>query len=278
MVEAYTFWTDSGGGGKTTMCLNVAHALANKGNRVLCWDVDQQRGSLTDAVGLTEYLVDKEINALDAVFDDDKSLADVILSSGKHDIPFDLIPGTLQWEQFDKVLSRSAVPNEWMVFRQAILDAGLHEQYDVILLDCEGRRGLKERNAIVATQNVVIPTAPTRKGRNDVGSARDYIHNRIQKPLADSGTNLKFELKAVVPNKVKQNKSSHSQSLQLLRDDADLPVTDFVFYDRGPYDDALERQESLFDFAESSETRDLYDYEPEILEKYNKLAELITNG
>lgn len=279
MARALSFWTDSGGGGKSTMTMNVADAIEQAGHRVIVWDIDQQKSSLTDYVGFTEYLADSKNNALEAVFDDDKSLNDVILHKDEHEgLPFDLIPGTLQWENFDKVLARENVANEWMVFRSAIADAGLPQKYDVIIIDAEGRRGLKEKNAIVATQNVAIPIFPNRKGRDDVSSGKDYIYNRIQKALADVEVEMDFGLVAVIPNKMKHGKNAHTKTLRMLEGRDDVPLTPFQFYNRGPYDDASDQQMTLRQFAESDEARDLYDYEWEILEKYEKLAQILLAG
>lgn len=278
MVRTVTMWTDSGGGGKSTIALNAAHAISEKGKDVLVWDIDQQRGSLTDYIGFTDYLADDRANALQAVFDDDKTLSDVVLKSDDHDrLPFDLIPGTLQWEGFDKVLARERVPNEWGVFRKALGDANLPERYDVIIIDAEGRRGLKEKNAIVATQNVVMPIFPNRKGRNDVGSGRDYIFNRIQPTLAEMEIDMEFSLNAVVPTKVDMQKNVHQKTMNALRE-RDIPLTPFVMKDRGPYEAALDEQMTLFQYAESDDTRDLYDYEGDVLAKYEKLAETILTG
>jgi len=277
MVRTVTMWTQSGGGGKSTVTMNTAHALEKAGHDVLVWDIDPQRQSLTDYIGMTEYLSNDRANALEAVFDGD--LNDVILSKERHDeLPFDLIPSSFQWSDFDKVLARERVPNEWTVFRQALVKANIPDYYDVLFIDCEGRKGLKERNALIATQNVIVPVFPNRKGRTDVKTAQEYLFNRTQPALADAGIDIEFDINAVVATQVDYNKSIHQDNIGYFQNSDEIPLFPHVFKDRGPYEQAMEEQMTLFEFAESDETRDLYDYEPEVLEKYHYLAQAIMVG
>lgn len=279
MVRTAVVWTDSGGAGKSTITMNVAHALERAGKRTLVWDIDPQKGSLTGHLGLVDHLVDDELTALDAVFDRARSLDDVILERGSEaDLPFALIPSTLAWEGFDERLRNAEIANDWMLFRQAIAESSIPDRFDVMLIDSEGGRRLKERNALVAMQNVVLPVDPNLKGRNSVGSARDYVFNRTQAGLERSGINLPFSLLAVVPNSVKAGKGVHEQTVEMLQADESIPATPFALYNRGPYDAALERKQTLFQFAEDPNSRDLYDYEGEILDKYEALATIIIAG
>lgn len=272
-------WTESGGGGKTTHTINTAHALALDGHDVLVIDGDRQRGgAITDNIGFTEYLNDDRMNVLDAIFEDGQSLNDVILRADDHDrLPFDLIPGTLGWDNFSDRAANSVIANKWMIVRQAVLDAGLADRYDVIIIDAEGGTDLRQKNFIVATQNVVIPTLPNRKGKGSVARGRDFVLNSIRPAMKNSGVDLDFGILAVVPNKIKSSKNVHERTVRELQD-SDFPTTPFVFYNRGPAEDAMDRQQSIFQFAADPDTRDLYDYEHDIVEKFDALGQIILNG
>lgn len=279
MVRTVTFWTESGGGGKSTVSMNTAHALEQAGYDVLVWDVDQQRQSLTGYIGMDEYLANDQYNALEAIFDDHSDLRDVVLSKDEHDgLPFDLIPGTFAWSDFDKITVRERVPSEWTVFRQALAASNLPQQYDVLIIDAEGRTGLKERNALIATQNLIIPAFPNRKGRGDVKRAQEYLFNRTKPALEQAGLSVDFDINAVVATKVDYNKNIHQDNVGYFQNRDDIPLFPYVFKDRGPYEQAMEEGMTLFQFRENDETRGLYDYEPKILDKYHYLAQAIMAG
>lgn len=277
MVQPVTFWTESGGGGKTTLAVNTAHAIQDAGYDVLVFDMDRQRGSITDHLGYTEMLADDQYNAIDAIFADGRTLRDVILRAETHaTLPYDLIPGTFGWNDFGQRASNAAIANPWMIVRNALVDANIPTEYDVIIIDAEGGTDDRQINAIVATQNVIVPVLPNRKGRGNAARARDFVIESVQPAMQRAGVDLDLGVLAVVPTRVR-DKNVHERTIRQLQA-AEFPTPPFVFRSRGPAEDALDRQQTVFQYAENDDTRDLYDYEPEILQKFRELGRIITEG
>ncbi|MCD2205337.1 ParA family protein, partial [Halobacterium sp. KA-6] len=70
MSRAVSVSLQKGGVGKTTIAINLADALAVRGNDVLLVDLDQQ-GNATEGVGLKDDYESSEPNIGDVLTDDD---------------------------------------------------------------------------------------------------------------------------------------------------------------------------------------------------------------
>lgn len=145
-----------GGVGKTTCTIHLAGALNHRGHDVLLVDLDPQ-GTATRGLGFDEYYSD---------IDADTTLHDVLLEfEGKEMInqiirehaEFDLVPSHKQMT-YDIGSKLDGEPRG--EDRLSLAFEELETNYDFILVDCPPTLDLLTDNALLATQNVLLPTYP----------------------------------------------------------------------------------------------------------------------
>ncbi len=174
-----------GGVGKTTVTANLASELAWRGQKVLLIDTDAQ-ASLTFSFVTpdewdTKYKSDKTIKSwFDAVSlgKELPPLSDFVISPpavnrivAKNDGKIDLICSHLGLINVDLELATllggvnmtQAKKNYIKVhgkLREAISDLAEKEDYDIVLIDCPPNFNIVTKNAIVASEQILIPAKP----------------------------------------------------------------------------------------------------------------------
>ncbi|WP_018993341.1 ParA family protein [Thioalkalivibrio sp. ALgr1] len=134
-----------GGVGKTTVTLNLAHALALAGHRVLAIDADPQ-GHLSMAFGLEDPA------GLDQVLQGGARLEDAFSEAGNG---LQIVPAGEQLQEVEN-LNEGGAARGWRL--QKALDR-LEQPFDFVLIDCPPSAGLLGMNAIIAADEMLIPVA-----------------------------------------------------------------------------------------------------------------------
>lgn len=154
-----------GGTGKTTSAVNTAAALADKGQRVLLLDLDQQ-ASATKYVGVDPDHVKVHVYHS---FTQNTPLRAAITPSG---FGFDLIPS-----------------HELMAAVEAMLESGKDEallrdkvaavapDYDFILIDTPPGKAMLTFNAIVAADHIIVPVAAERMAVDGLADLIGHLHS-----------------------------------------------------------------------------------------------------
>lgn len=136
---------NKGGVGKTTSTINLAHALAKRGKRVLAIDMDPQ-GHLTAGLQLG---VPGE--GIDEVLLGNKSLADVTVLVREN---LELIPAGQRLGEMEFMSEGGA--QRGFKLRNALEKK---DEKDFILIDCPPSTGLLGMNALFASREVLIPVS-----------------------------------------------------------------------------------------------------------------------
>ena len=142
-----TVINQKGGVGKTTTTLNLAHAVAQHGKRVLCIDLDPQ-AHLTAGFGL----LNQSQQGIAGMLLDGIDFASVVLPAREN---LDLIPAGERLGELEH-LNQGGAKRGWML-RDAINEHA--QQYDYVFIDCPPSSGILGMNALLATKEVLIPVS-----------------------------------------------------------------------------------------------------------------------
>ena len=135
-----------GGVGKTTTAVNLAHAFARKGKKVLLVDLDHQ-GNATSGLG---YKMDDTTPALYHVLVGDLRWEDATATVREN---LDLLPSNRM-----TALAEGAIYP--MLSRESILKRKLettNDEYDLIVLDCPASLGILHVNALFFATHILVP-------------------------------------------------------------------------------------------------------------------------
>ena len=269
MKRAVTLWSESGGVGKTTLATNTAAALGRRGADVLVVDLDPQLGSLTDHVGYGELKTGDRDHLGDVLLAEDRDASDLVVDAGA----FDLVPSHEGLANIESEMAARGTNLREFRLRSALTP--LAGDYDYFLVDPPATLNVLVDNALVAARDVVIPIELTRKGSVSIDGLEDTLDS-MQRGFQTFDEDFRLGILAVVPNEVGDSNIYREVREQLETDGK--PVTPFGIRKRDVLKQAWQAQMDLFTFAESEETRDLRDYEKDLLEQFDTVARIIEDG
>ncbi len=137
-----------GGVGKTTTAVNLGHALAEKGQRILIVDLDPQ-GNATSALGMQEL---ESENLYEALLGDE-SIVDKILPTRIERLF--LVPANLDLAGVEVEIARMSDHLTRLSKTLSILRDD--QTFDFILLDCPPSLGILMTNALAAADELLTP-------------------------------------------------------------------------------------------------------------------------
>ena len=144
-MQTVAVFNQKGGSGKTTTVVNLAAALAERGQRVLVFDLDPQ-GSASAWLGVRE-----SGRGTLAIFEGEKvSLSD--LASHSDVAGVDVVPASPWLLHVERTAAGTKAEGR---LRRAVL--ALPETWDWVLVDCPPSLGLLALSALVACPFVLVP-------------------------------------------------------------------------------------------------------------------------
>ncbi|WP_019569417.1 ParA family protein [Thioalkalivibrio sp. ALE11] len=170
-MRTFAVINQKGGVGKTTVTLNLSHALALAGNRVLAIDADPQ-GHLTMAFGLEDPA------GLDRVLHGEARMQDAFSEAGNG------LKVVAAGEHLQEVenLNEGGAQRGWRLQRAL---AAMDEPFDYVLIDCPPSAGLLGMNAIIAADEMLIPVAGDFLSLNGLSRLMRILHG-IEERLGGS--------------------------------------------------------------------------------------------
>ncbi|WP_134672656.1 ParA family protein [Halorussus marinus] len=263
---SYTVWAESGGVGKSTLAANLAVAHSRAGLNVLVVPLDPQDGDLSRLMGVDGDRADPDADSLVRhIIQSPKGPFDELIRTTED---VDVVPehnnlsdlaGHLDREQ-SKAEQLGDAYNVHGQLRRVLGDAGVADDYDVLICDPPATEGPHLYNAIFATRNLVIPVEPSAKGQASVEGLENLAGNFADQLGIDVG------VLAAVPNGVK-NTSDQEEIL----DEIEFATPETI-RDRTSLMEGCWRQQcSAFRYV--AEHRDRRrDYELETLAQVDRLA------
>jgi chromosome partitioning protein len=266
----YTTYSEAGGVGKTTLASNLADAHTQHGRDVLGIDLDPQNGSLTYLLGVDAPREDGDAdNIARHLIDRPKGDFHELVEETAYG--FDLVPSHNMLENLGDLLGRAESMaedlgeefNRWDRLRGVLLDAGVPDKYDTIVVDPPATAGPHLYNAIAATRSLVIPLEPTGKGMQSIEGLRDVVQG------FEDTVGVTVGVLAVVPNGVGRT-ADQQRYLERIRElgyDAPVAIGERASLFEGCWD----AQRTGFSYVDEVRDRKR-DHEMETLEQLHTLS------
>jgi chromosome partitioning protein len=197
-----------GGCGKTTTAVNLSAALAEKGYSVLLMDLDPQAHA-TLALGYDPEAVDKTI--YDVITNPGVLMSEVILKTNISGLR--LVPSNI-------LLSGVEIELAPLAGREYILSRRLdwiNGNYDICIIDCSPSLGLLTLNALVASDEVIIPVQVhyyALEGLKQVLETINIVKERFNSHLRIRGMLLTFvEDRTILSRQIQEQMKEYFDNL-----------------------------------------------------------------
>ena len=188
--------TQKGGAGKTTVTLNTAGALANKGHRIAVVDLDPQ-GHATEGLGRDDAYEAQESTLRDVLLGDNVDFASVAVQAATDDIA--LVPSHASFASRPRI--ESALEDSEQTERAVrALTRFLNESpADMALIDCPPSLGALTDVGLLSSERMLIPAKAS-------GTSMRALELLLSKKRAlESEFETNIQPVGVVANEVRQS-------------------------------------------------------------------------
>jgi len=265
--KVISFLNQKGGVGKTTMCFNTAHALAQDGSRVLCIDMDPQANlsylfdvdvAETGATSIFQLLINsvRELKALHRP----ALWTDVVCKVGN----IDLIPAGQELSGFELTVAGISTPRQLLLKKFIEMNA-LKTVYDYIVIDGPPTLGLIVVNILCASDGAMVPFRP------DEFSHKGLKHfYEVLGDIEEMGIVEVPEVLAHIPNLVDSRRKQEGTDLERIGESLgeDATIVD-PFLNRAQLVKSQAQKKSVYDYSSK-------EFLP-LQAKFSEMATIITD-
>ena len=159
-----------GGVGKTTVAINVAGALNQRGHDVLLVDLDPQ-GAATEGLGFTAAYDAEPPSLFDVLTEPEQRerIDDLIVA---HD-EMDVVPSNIDMTAAEPELTLSRRGGEQLALALEVVE----DDYDYVIIDCPPYLGYLTDNGLYAAQNVLIPALAESTSKRALELLFDHVES-----------------------------------------------------------------------------------------------------
>jgi chromosome partitioning protein len=159
-----------GGVGKTTVAVNVAGALNQRGHDVLLVDLDPQ-GAATEALGFTAAYDAEPPSLFDVLTEAEQRamIGDLIVTHEEMDV----VPSNIDMTAAEPELTLSRRGGEQLALALELVK----DAYDYVIIDCPPYLGYLSDNGLHAAQNVLIPALAESTSKRALELLFDHIES-----------------------------------------------------------------------------------------------------
>ena len=205
-MKVIAIYHNKGGVGKTTITVNLAAALRNRGYRVLLIDLDSRANS-TFATGLVKFQFEEDDDLRDKNIyhvlesGDFFSIPEVVRQSSLFNQPeIDVVPSHISLIEGQYKLNQIRASQTRLIKKLQAAEG----QYDFVLIDTPPSRDIYAQVAIIAANYLIIPSDLKPFANQGLTSVRNFIKEINE--FRDSMGRPAIKVLGVLPSKMSTNR------------------------------------------------------------------------
>ena len=241
-----------GGVGKTSMAFNLAHALAHKGHKVLCIDMDPQANLTSlfdvDSSKLKANIHNLLINSVRELkgLHSDIMLTDCLIKKSVKEGNIDLLPSGQELSGFELTVAGINSPRQ-LILKRFIERNDLTHMYDYIVMDGPPTLGLLVVNILCAVNGVLFPFIPDAFSEQGLKN----IHQAVR-DVEDMGITQTPKILGHIPNLFEKRRKQANEDLDQIfdniKDELGGGKVFGPFYNKASFAKSMASKKSVFDF------------------------------
>ncbi len=249
--KVISFMNQKGGVGKTSMAYNTAFALAQRGHKVLCIDMDPQfnLSLLFGAQNIGKNIFHLMVNSIRELknLHGGELLSDVLFNVNEN---IDLISSGQELSGFELTVAGINAPRQ-LILKKFIERNDLLKLYDYIIVDGPPTLGLIVVNILCASHGVIFPFIPDSFSQQGLRNIKEVILD-----IEDMGIVETPKIVGYIPNLFEGRRKNANDDLLEIKKEIGEEKVFGPFYNKVHLSKALRNKKSVFNY-ESADYKEL---------------------